>query len=155
MILWRSGDLLQLFKEAETIQKGLKDSTTPKSIAQLSKKFVENMNKGNINSAIKRLSNNMENGILPLNDTTLKLLKQKHPRQSEADKHLLFDDIPKSIQYECIDAEVIRNTALRTRGGLGSSGMNADGWRRILTSNSFGQSSTDICIALANVAKKI
>ena len=158
MILWRSGDLLQLFKEAETIQKGLKDSTTPKSIAQLSKKFVEHMNKGNINSAIKLLSNNMENGILPLNDTTLKLLKQKHPRQSEADKHLLFDDIPKSIhkvKYECIDAEVIRNTALRTRGGLGPSGMNADGWRRILTSNSFGQSSTDICIALANVAKKI
>ena len=32
--------------------------------------------------------------------------------------------------------------------------MDADGWRRILTSNSFGQSSTDICIALANVAKK-
>ena len=158
LILWRSGDLLQLFKEAETIQKGLKDSTTPKSIAQLSKKFVEHMNKGNINSAIKLLSNNMENGILPLNDTTLKLLKQKHPRQSEADKHLLFDDIPKSIhkiKYECIDAEVIRNTALRTRGGSGPSGMDADGWRRILTSNSFGQSSTDICIALANVAKKI
>ena len=29
MILWQSGDLLQLFKEAETIQKGLKDSTKP------------------------------------------------------------------------------------------------------------------------------
>ena len=158
MIHWRSGDLLQLFKEAETIQKGLKDSTKPKSIGQLSKKFVEHMNKGNINSAIKLLSNNMENGILPLNDTTLKLLKQKHPRQSEADKHLLSDDIPKSIhkiKHECIDAEVIRNTALRTRGGSGPSGMDAYGWRRILTSNSFGQSSTDIYIALANVAKKI
>ena len=59
------------------------------------------------------------------------------------------------IKYECIDAEVIRNTALRTRGGSGPSGMDADGWRRILTSNSFGQSSTDLCNALANVAKKI
>ena len=70
------------------------------------------MNKGNINSAIKLLLSNMENGILPLNDTTLKLLKQKYPRQSEADKHLSFDDIPKSIykiKYECIDAEVILN----------------------------------------------
>ena len=75
MILWQSGDLLQLFKEAETIQKELKDSTKPKSIAQLSKKFVEHTNKGNINSAIKLLSNSMENGILPLNDTTLNLLK--------------------------------------------------------------------------------
>ena len=37
MILWQSGDLLQLFKEAETIEKGQKDSIKPKSIAQLSK----------------------------------------------------------------------------------------------------------------------
>ena len=33
--------------------------------------------------------------------------------------------------------------------------MGVDGRRRILTSNSFGQSSTDIGIALANVAKKL
>ena len=79
MILWQSGDLLQLLKEGETIQKGLKDSTKPKSITQLSKRFVEYMNKGNINSTIKLLSNNMENGVLPLNDTTLNLLKQKTP----------------------------------------------------------------------------
>ena len=122
MVLRQSGDLLQLFKETGTIQKGIKDSTKPKSIAQLSKKFVEHMNKGNINSAIKLLSNNMENDVLPLNDTTLNLLKQKHPCLSEADKDFLFDDIPQSIhktKYECIDAEVIRNTALRTKGWSG------------------------------------
>ena len=67
--------------------KELKDSTKPKSIAQLSKKFVEHMNKSNINSAIKLLSNNMESGVLPLNDTTLNLLKEKHPCQSEVDKY--------------------------------------------------------------------
>ena len=53
MILWQSGDLLKLFKEVETIQKGLKDLTKPKSITQLSKKFAEYMNKGNINSGHK------------------------------------------------------------------------------------------------------
>ena len=84
MILWQSSDLLQLFKETETIQKGLKDSTKSKSIAQLSKKFAEHMNKGNINSVIQLLSNVTENGILPLNDITFNLLKQKHPCQSEA-----------------------------------------------------------------------
>ena len=84
MVLWQSSDLLQLFKETETIQKGLKDSTKSKSIAQLSKKFAEHMNKGNINSAIQLLSSIIENGILPLNDITLNLLKQKHPCQSEA-----------------------------------------------------------------------
>ena len=116
------------------------------------------MNKGNINSAIKILSNNMENGILSLNDTTFNLLNQKHPCERKAGKQFLFDDIRQSIhkiKYECIDAEVIRNTALRTRGGSGPSGMDAECWRWILTYNSFGQSSTDICIALANVAKKL
>ena len=44
------------------------------------------MNKGNINSAIKPLSKNMENGVLRLNYSTLNFLKQKHPCQSEADK---------------------------------------------------------------------
>ena len=34
--------------------------------------------------------------------------------------------------------------------------MDANGWRRILTSSSFGQSSTtDICMALDDVAKKL
>ena len=100
-----------------------------------------------------------DNGDAILHITeTQSQLKSEGLCQSEADKHLLFDDIPRSIhkiKYECIDADVIRNTTLRTRGGSGPSGMDADGWRRILTSNSFGQSSTDICMALANVAKKL
>ena len=37
------------------------------------------MNKGNVNSAIKRLSNNMERGVPPLNKETIDLLKVKHP----------------------------------------------------------------------------
>ena len=158
MILWQSGDLLQLFKEAETIQKGLKDSTKPKSIAQLSKKFVEHINKGDINSAIKLPSNNTGIGVLPLNDTTLNLLKQKYPCQSEVDKHFLFNNMPQfihNIKYECIDAGVIWNTVLCIRGGSRPSGIDTDGWSRILTSNSFAQSSTNICMALARVTKKL
>ena len=64
-------------------------------------------------------------------------------------------EIMHKIKYECIDAEVTQNTTLCKRGGSGPSGMDADGWRRILTSNSFGQSPTNICMPLANVAKKL
>ena len=71
MILRQPSDLLQLL---EAIQKALQDSTKPKLIVQLSNKSVEYMNKGNINNTIKLFSN-MENGILPLNDTTLNLVK--------------------------------------------------------------------------------
>ena len=44
-------------------------------MAQLSKKFVEQMQKGNVDSAIKLITNKMEKGIIPQTDTTLKLLK--------------------------------------------------------------------------------
>ena len=46
-------------------------------------------------------------------------------------------------------------STLRTRGGSGPSGMDPDGWRRILASNSFDKSFTDICMALVNFAKKL
>ena len=72
--------MTELLKDGETIQSSLKQINAPKTIAQLSKKFVEQMQKDNVDSAIKLATNNMQNGILPLTDITLKLLKQKHPK---------------------------------------------------------------------------
>ena len=73
--LWTDGHLAELLKEGETIQSSLKQFNAPKTIAQLSKKFVEQMQRGNVDSASKLITNNMQNGILPLTNTTLKLLK--------------------------------------------------------------------------------
>ena len=42
--------------------------------------------------------------LLALNDTNLNLLEQKHPCQSEAGKHFLFDDIPGSIHKISMNA---------------------------------------------------
>ena len=71
-------------KEGETIQSSLKHVYAPKTIAKLSKNFVEQMQKVNVDSAIKLIANNMQNGILPLTDTTLKLLKQKHSKSAHS-----------------------------------------------------------------------
>ena len=158
MEFWKRGDLTELIKEGETIQKGLKSLNNKRSIAKISKLFAEHMQKGNVNSAIKLLTNNMENGILPLNDQTLKLLKEKHPNAAEASKDVLLPDMPEKlheIRYEEITAESIRRAALRTKGGAGPSNMDADGWKRMLTSNSFGSCSTDLCKAIAEVVRKL
>ena len=48
------------------------------------------MEKGNINGALKVLTDNMQNGILPLNDETLRLIHQKHPAPKEADADILL-----------------------------------------------------------------
>ena len=48
----------------------------------MSKKFALLMEKGNINGTLKLLTSNISKGILPLDDKTLSLLKQKHPALS-------------------------------------------------------------------------
>ena len=122
--LWTDGQLAELLKEGETIQSSLKQVNAPKVIAQHSKKLVEQMEKGNVDSAIKLITTNMQNGILPLTDTTLTLLKQKHPRSAPTTEEVLLPDQPESIhriKYENISADAVRKAALKTKGGSGPS----------------------------------
>ena len=115
------------------------------------------MQKGNINGAIKILTNNMQNGILPLNEQTLQLLKQKHPEATTATEEILLPDEPEimhPIKYDKIDAELIRKAAIKTKCGAGPSGIDGDGWRRILASKNFSRTSDDLCKACASVIKR-
>ena len=59
------------------------------------------------------------------------------------------------VKFDVIDAEMIRKTVMKTRGGSGPSGLNGDGWKRILLSKNFGESSSDLCQTLAKVTKKL
>ena len=88
------------------------------------------MKKGNVNAALKIVTNNMNNGILPLTEERLNSLKIKHPEKNEANEQVLLPDIPPlthPIRFEEIDEERVRRAAMRTRGGSGPSGMDADG----------------------------
>ena len=48
------------------------------------------MQKGNVNGAVKLLTNNMSNEILPSKDETLQLLHEKHPDSKEATRDILL-----------------------------------------------------------------
>ena len=76
---WINGEFLQLLREATAPQSWLPKIGTMKNINMVSRTFREYMSKGNVNSAIKPLSNNMEGGVLPSNKQTIDLLKMKHP----------------------------------------------------------------------------
>ena len=53
------------------------------------------MSKGNVNSVIKLLSNNMEGGVLPLNKKTIDLLKVKHlVGKAASEDTKLHDSLP-------------------------------------------------------------
>ena len=91
---------------------------------------MEQMQKGDFDSAIKLITNNMQIGILPQTDTTLTLLKQKHPKSAPTTEEVLLPNQTKSIhriKYENINADAVRKAALKTKGGSGPSLMNADG----------------------------
>ena len=67
-------------------------------------------------------------------------------------------DQPESIhqiKYENINADAVCKAALKTKGGSGTLEMDADGWKRILTSKQFAESSAGLCTTIANMIKKI
>ena len=147
-----------MLKEAETIQKSLRSKKTSTNIAEISKRFSQEMKKRNVNSAMEILINNMKNGILPLTRLTLNLLQLKHPEGKEASQEILLTDTPETIhpiKFESVDVEKIQKAAVKTQGRSGPSGMDADGWKRILTSKQFGKSSIDLCKLFTEVIEKI
>ena len=62
----------------------------------IQKVFIRN-EKGNVNSAMKILTDNMKNGILPLKRQTLNQLQLKHPEGKEASQEILLTDTPETI----------------------------------------------------------
>ena len=69
---------------------------------------------GQINSAVSFLTENGNNGILPLNTDVIHELKAKDP----SDEALLsgpIDDVP-SVIFHQLNGEMIRSAALRTKG---------------------------------------
>ncbi|CAH3180463.1 unnamed protein product, partial [Porites lobata] len=114
---------------------------------------------GQINSALRFLSETTSGGVLSLTDEVMSQLKQKHPNpQSAKLGSLLFgpidDQYPESVYTE-INGEMVRQAALRTKGAGGPSGVDANGFRRILACKSFKQSSTRLCEAIATMTRTL
>ena len=99
----------------------------------------------------------MSNGILPLNDDTLLLLEQKHPKEGKVHEEVLLDEPFErihSIVYDVIDEDMVLQAATHTKGGSGPSGLDAESWRRILCSTTFGTTNLDLRKAIAEMTKK-
>jgi len=123
-----------------------------------SRKFKELMQKGNLNGAIKLLTNNIKGRILPLNNQTMELLRIKHPEGKNApDDALLPGEIltVQPIIFDAIDDEMVLNAVQLTKGGSRLSGMDADGWRKILISRVYGETGNDVRRSFANSIKKM
>ena len=157
LALWKDGHIEELVREGRAIQHRLSKGKKPDA-PNRAKTFANLVMNGQINSALRYLSDNSCEGVLPLTDEVMEQLHEKHPAPNNAKLgSLLFgpiEDIPPVI-FQQIDAEMIRDAALRTKGSGGPSGVDALGFRRMIACKSFKKSSSNLCEALAALTRRL
>ena len=108
--------------------------------------FVNLVMTGQVNWALRYLSDDQDGGSLTLFDDVMDQLKEKHPEPQGVELgSLLFgpiEGVPDTLYYE-INGDMVRDPARRTKGSGGPSGVDTNGFRRILTCKSSKRSGTD------------
>ena len=78
----------------------------------------------------------------------------KFPTRHDQASSIQVEDVP-AILYQQINGEMARQAALRTKGSCGPSGVDANGFKRILACKSFKKSSMNLCDSLATLARRL
>ena len=157
------GNLNELTLEGRTIQGRLSKSNKPMATQNLSRSFANLMFAGKTKAALDLLSRAENGGILHLHDpsdpsdpnspSVRDTLINKHPQGQRAHPECIVPSPPQEIHPVVFDANAIRSASLRTTGSAGPSGLDAYEWRRLCTA--FNGSSTGLCSALAQAAKRL
>ena len=157
LVLWKEGEVDTLLREGRMIQRHL-DRSPKADPPNKAKIFAKLVMEGQIHSALRYLSEEDCGGVLPLSEQVMKQLTDKHPQAQQAKSgSVLFgpvEDVP-AILYQQINGEMVREAALRTKGSCGPSGVDANGFKRILACKSFKKSSTNLCDSLATLARRL
>ena len=157
--LWENGRFDDLMQEARSIQKQLKNSTKRQNNTEtLSKNFARLMLQGKVHAALRLLDNETAKQVINLTDQTVNELKELHPDSHPAREDLLMTgEVPyfDPIRFHNIDESSIAKAALRTKGAAGPSGMDADGWRRILVSKNYGSVGKDLRTEIAKMTQNL
>lgn len=135
-MLWKEGEIDKLLREGQMIQKRLSNSrrVDPPNAAKV---FANLVMSGQINSALRYLSEKDGGGVLPLSDDVMAQLREKHPSPQDArlgsSPFRPVEGVPHSI-YQQINGKMERDAILRRKGSGGPSGVDANGFQRILAS---------------------
>ena len=64
------------------------------------------------------------------------------------------EQVPDFI-FQQINAEMVRKAALKTKGSGGPSGVDSNGFRRMMAGKSFKKSGTNLCSAIATMTRRL
>ena len=158
---WLSCNFSELFYEAKAIQM-IMNSRNKKQHSDL-KMFNDFMSRGKISNAIRVLSDEHKGGVLAPTDLidgrpVLEILRDKRPEGQPFEPNCIQRQHPSTLPYhpavfDKISAILVRKHAVKTHGGAGPSGLDANEWRRLFSA--FGQTSTKLCKIVAKFAKRL
>ena len=154
--LWSDGKIEELLRELAEIQGKLEKSGNKKDADQTAKSFAKLVFEGKMKSALRLLTT--ESKPLEASKEVLDTLRSKHPQGKPASfGAVLFGpvNLVTGLSFTSIDAEKVSAAALHTQGGAGPSGLDADGFKRMLCSRQFKSQGTDLCKAIANLTQRL
>ena len=128
------------------------------TVAEIFKRFSQEMKKKKRQQPYENSNRQYEKRHFTLNKTNIKPTTIKTPKRERSISRNIANRYTRKIlpiKFESIDVEKIQKAAVKTQDGSGPSGMDADGWKRILKSKQFEKSSIDLCKAFTEVIKKI
>ena len=153
---WRSGKINSLIKEGKAIQNRFNNSNI-KNRQNREKVFSRLMLQGKVSAALHWITES-KGTLLKATPKVIDTLTSKHPDAAPIDHDSILQGPIYQVDdviFEHLDATSIYNAAKHTNGAAGPSGMDSDGWQRILCSKSFKSVSIDLCEAVALMAKKL
>ena len=95
---------------------------------------------------------------MPSNSINTRTPEEKHPKSREAVEVILLPlsaEDPEPVIYEEISGISVYKAAKKLQGSGGPTLIDSDWWMHILCSRSYGNASTDLCEAIAELAKKL
>ena len=162
LMLWKESKLTDLFNEAQVIQSRLKQSVkTNIDSDSLDRKFRNLITSGNVSGALRLLDSNPSSGLLDLNDDTIKLLHEKHPKAKPFCERMALNAAVNPerkfdpIIFDDVTPELIQRIALQTKGSAGPSQANADDWKRIIGSTIYKSASDDLRCEIAELTRQL
>ena len=158
LLLWKSGDIDGILKEAREIQKRLQVKTVKKQESR-KKAFCKFMLMGKISKALKFINNDKDatSGIHSIDDEVITNLEQKHPEPGTVNESALLDkstiDPPEPVIFESIDAEEIQKSAKNINGSGGPTNIDAEIWQHLLCSKFHDKQSKRLAQSIADLTK--
>ena len=155
--MWKEGKLKELLSECAVIQKRIVKSK--RKAEDVSRGFVRLMMEGKVRQSLKLIDASSDVcGVHEMSDNVRRTLQDKHPVAVDPQAEALDNsEIPRveNIIFEDINVTLVQKSASTTSGSGGPSKVDADVWKNILCSKSYGKYSDELAEQIAVFARRL